>query len=83
MYNICLTEVGRLKLSYEITVTVHDGISFYGVRITSTDENGLTETKSANDITSDKDKIEALVNLMNLGNVTPVTLEDIVSDFIE
>lgn len=83
MNNICLTEVGRLKLSYEITVTVHDGMDFYGIRITSTDENGLTEAKSANDITSDKDKIEALVKLMYLGNVTPVTLEDIVNDFME
>ncbi len=77
-----LTEAGSLKLTYEINFTLHGDIKFYGITVTSEDENGVTECKTINDISSDKKSIEALVRLMRSGKVTPTTFEDIISDFM-
>lgn len=79
----CNTEIGIIELSYETNITVHENIEFYGINVTSKDENGMTENKAIYDITSDKEKIDALIELIFLGKVTPVTLEDIIDDFIE
>ena len=79
----CNTEIGRLDLSYKITVTQHGGKNYYGVSVTSVDESGATDVKTVNDVTSDIKIAEELVNKLYSGAVTPVTLEDIISDFME
>ena len=70
-------------MSYEITTVIKENIKFYGVKVTAENQCGEVETKTVNDITSDKDKIEAFVQLLQLGHVTPTTLLDIAEDFIE
>lgn len=40
------------------------------------------ESSSINHITGDKERILRLIRLLRLGNVTPVTLRDVVEDFL-
>ncbi len=78
-----ITETGSLELTYEITTVIKEEIKFYGVKVSAENQYGEIETKTVNDITSDKDKIEAFIRLIQLGHVTPTTLQDIAEDFIE
>ncbi len=77
-----LTENGSLELTYEINVTFHGDLKFYGITITSKDMYGITESKEIKDISSDRKSIENLIDEMRSGKVTPATFEDIISDFI-
>ena len=78
-----ITETGSLELTYEITTVIKEEIKFYGIKVSAENQYGEIETKTVNDITSDKDKIEAFIRLIQLGHVTPTTLQDIDEDFIE
>ena len=76
------TEKGKMGLCYEITVTPHSEVDFYGISVVSLSENGLCDQTTVNDISSDRDAVEALMELMRVCEVTPLTVMDVVEDFI-
>ncbi len=78
----CKSEIGNLRLRYEITETEVGNGTMYGISITSENENGYKESDAVQSITTNRNELEALCRKMCDGFVTPVTLRDIVADYL-
>lgn len=63
---------------YEILETVSDGIFRYGIRI-----SWRGETEEIADITTGRGEVLAFLELLRRGKVTPVSLRDVVEDWLE
>ena len=79
MTKIMSTEIGTLTADYALTERTEDGITQYGiaVRLAETGEEAIVEGISPN-----REAVEALLEAVSEGGVTPVTLLDVVYDFI-
>ncbi|OGO90671.1 MAG: hypothetical protein A2Y17_02975 [Clostridiales bacterium GWF2_38_85] len=70
------------ELSYLLNVEGGDRI-YYNILILMKDlSNGITGTSEVEDITSDIEKVKSLFNKISSGLVTPVTLKDIIEDYL-
>ena len=82
----CLDSEGRqMKMDYYITVKEIGleafGIESYGIRIEQ-ERNGVKSAAQIDDITCSGNEIDLMAHMMQKGTVTPVALEDVVSDMV-
>lgn len=54
----------------------------YGVELTKTMDDGISETVTIHDITLSKNEIVTFLKIIERGFVTPMTIYDIVEDYI-
>jgi hypothetical protein len=89
--SICLYDryIKDFRCKYYITkatkkfITVEDLINCFGVKIDKLDEHGeLLSSAEVNDIGINEMDVRGFIKLLNDGDVTPITLNDIVSDMI-
>ncbi len=82
----CHDEQGeKMKMDYYITVKEigleRFGLESYGIRIEQT-RNGTVSAAQLDDITCSGTEIDLIAHMMQQGAVTPIGLEDVVSDLV-
>ncbi|MBQ7938805.1 MAG: hypothetical protein IJ281_00310 [Clostridia bacterium] len=72
----------ELHLTTVLIQVIYTDHSFYSIGIHSLNGNGIAEFRMINDVCRDKTEAEALFRILSDGEVTPCTLEYILSDLI-
>ena len=81
-------ETGTYMLRYGLLVSEAAGergdllCESYGVRVSFLENNRLLDRQEALDVTSDPRVLEALLRLLHKHRVTPLSLPDIIEDFM-
>lgn len=66
------------KRSYKISASFIDGIAHYGIEVIYGDEQRLIE-----DLSTRRAEVKMLCHQLWRGKVSPVTLQDVVEDWLE
>jgi len=80
---VCHAKAEHLKLAYRLSEDELDGRASFSISIHVTDcKSGKSDSKTIRDVTSDKAEATRIFRLICEGRVTPITLEDVISDLI-
>lgn len=88
--DVCLYDkyIKDFRCKYYITKSTkqyidnEDIVNFYGVKIDKLDSTGsIISSAQVKDVGINETDVKGFIKLLNDGKVTPVTLEDIVSDY--
>ena len=90
--SVCLYDryINDFRCRYYITkstkqfVTGEDLVSCFGVKIDKLDYKGkILSSAEVNDVGINENDVKGFIKLLNDGQVTPITLRDIVSDMVQ
>jgi hypothetical protein len=76
---------GRMHVSYYLRSSKYAGEApheGFGVEARLYQENRLIDESTVEDVTCSKDKLMALIETLSRNTVTPVTLKDVIEDYI-
>lgn len=63
--------------------STNTGSGYYGIGILKQDKNGQDEYESVNMISPDAKEVFDIISLLYDGSVTPITLKDVIRDYIK
>lgn len=79
------TDKGRMHVSYYLRSSEYAGEDpheGFGVEARLYQGNRLIDESTVEDVTCSKDKLMALIETLSRNTVTPVTLKDVIEDYI-
>lgn len=73
-------EDNDFNLSYYLLEDENTNV--YGIEVEKTEDSQVQESKAIYDISTNKSNVDSLLDKISNGRVTPTTLYDIVTDYI-